>query len=97
MNNEFVFYIAAVITIGFILLGLAAFMYDRITKEIPPEDKDSNYMAAQKKLAAVFNAPFEYIRQNLKEKKFKALIPFSAYIFFWIYELVLFISLIKIA
>lgn len=85
MNNEELMYIGALIVMTFILLGLAGFMYDRITKEIPEEDEDMSIRAPNKKLTAVFNAPFKYLIQNLKDRNPKAIIPFTLYILDLIY------------
>lgn len=96
MNSESLVYIIAAIAVGFILLGMAAFMYDKVTKEIPPEDKDMSYLAAQRKLTSVFNAPLKYLIENLKKHEYLSLIPFSLYIMFLIYEIILITQVIKL-
>ncbi|MCQ2591075.1 MAG: hypothetical protein MJ179_11675 [Treponema sp.] len=97
MTNEQIIYFTILIFFGFILLGLAGFMYDRITSDIPKEDESIDIRAPNRKLSSVFNAPFVYIYQNLKEKNFKALFPFSVYIFVLIYIIILIKNLILAA
>lgn len=89
MNSEAFLYFMALISVLFVLLGLAAFMYDRITKEIPEEDKDMSYRAPNRKLSAVMNAPFKYLIQNLKECHFISILPFSLYILNLVYMVLL--------
>lgn len=89
MNSEAFVYFMALITMSFILLGLAAFMYDRITKEIPKEDEDMSIHAPNRKLSAVMNAPFKYLIQNLKERHFISILPFSLYILDIVYIVLL--------
>jgi len=96
MQNESLVYIIAIITSAFILLGLAGFMYDRITKGIPKEDEDMSLRAPNRKITAVFNAPFKYIHSNLKEKNYAALIPFTLYLLNEIYIILLLIKLTKL-
>lgn len=80
---------------SFILLGLAAFMYDRITKEIPKEDEDMSFRAPNRKLSAVMNAPFKYLIQNLKERHFISILPFSLYILDIVYIVLLWVKLFQ--
>ena len=89
MNSEAFVYFMALITMSFVLLGLAAFMYDRITKEIPKEDEDMSFRAPNRKLSAVMNDPFKYLIQNLKERHFISILPFSLYILNMVYEVLL--------
>ena len=89
MNSEAFVYFMALISMSFVLLGLAAFMYDRITKEIPEEDEDMSFRAPNRKLSAVMNAPFKYLIQNLKERHFISILPFSLYILNLVYEVLL--------
>ena len=80
MSLEKNYLLAFYIVIGLIILGLAAYMYDSINKEIPEEDSNNDIFAGNRKMLSIIKAPFKYIITNLQYRNYYALIPFSLFI-----------------
>ena len=80
MSVESAVYLAAGIAIGLALLGLSAYMYDFLNREIPTENEDSGLLPGFFKLYAVALAPFRHLLFNISRRNFRAFLPFSVYL-----------------
>lgn len=90
MSEEGSIYMVGSFVLGFIAFGIMAYMYDFVNKnKIPEEDEDTDIFSGNRKLRAVFLAPFKYLYLNFKNKNYFAIIPFIIMVALWVNAIIL--------
>lgn len=84
MKKEASIYMAGYFLLGFLVIGLMAYMYDFVNKNtIPAEDEKTDIFSGHRKMRGLFLAPFRYLYLNLKNRNYFALLPFTILLALW--------------
>ena len=75
MDQNTVLAIAIVLPLGVVLLALCGYMYDRLQKDIPREDKENTIFSAYAKLIKVFYlSPVVFLKRSIQKRDMKGII-----------------------